>query len=266
MSVAEQITRINNAKADIRQAIIDKGVDVDESAKIDTYAEKIGEISGGGGINLIQYEIDEGTKTLKKANTEFVIPSDAKILGANVLMRAFYNHNSLKTADLSPIESINGSNALDNAFSSCLGLESINLSTIKRVAASSCMASVCNACSKITSIDLSSLESITGAYGMQNAFQRCTRLTEVKLDSLKIITGQNCLASAFSGCTSLEELRFPALTTSSFGTAYKNQFNGMLTSVTGCTIHFPAGTESAVSALTGYPNFGGTNTVVLFDL
>lgn len=49
MSVATEITRLNNAKEDIRQAIIGKGVDVPTSANIDTYDAYIGQISTGGG-------------------------------------------------------------------------------------------------------------------------------------------------------------------------------------------------------------------------
>ena len=42
MSVADQITRLNTAKADIKEAIEGFGVSVPSTDKIDTYAEKIG--------------------------------------------------------------------------------------------------------------------------------------------------------------------------------------------------------------------------------
>lgn len=49
MSVASEITRLNGAKADIIQAIIDKGVYVPSSAKLDEMATYISSITGGGG-------------------------------------------------------------------------------------------------------------------------------------------------------------------------------------------------------------------------
>ena len=49
MSIATEITRIKTAKADIKSAIEEKGVEVGNGT-IDTYADKIGEISGGGGL------------------------------------------------------------------------------------------------------------------------------------------------------------------------------------------------------------------------
>ena len=52
MSIADQITRLNNAKANIKQAIENKGVEVDDNALLDEYPALISSIevgSGGGG-------------------------------------------------------------------------------------------------------------------------------------------------------------------------------------------------------------------------
>ncbi|MEE0899241.1 MAG: hypothetical protein U0L88_16660, partial [Acutalibacteraceae bacterium] len=54
MSIATEIQRLQTAKADIKSAIEEKGVEVGEGT-IDTYAEKIGEISSGGGIDYLRY-------------------------------------------------------------------------------------------------------------------------------------------------------------------------------------------------------------------
>lgn len=47
MSIANEIQRLQSAKANIKSAIEEKGVTVGDGT-IDTYAEKIAEISGGG--------------------------------------------------------------------------------------------------------------------------------------------------------------------------------------------------------------------------
>ena len=55
MSISTEIQRIMTAKADIKAAIEEKGVTVGDGT-IDTYAEKIGEISGGGsGEDYLHY-------------------------------------------------------------------------------------------------------------------------------------------------------------------------------------------------------------------
>lgn len=54
MSIANEIQRIQGAKANIKAAIEQKGVTVGDGT-IDTYAAKISEISGGGGIEFTRY-------------------------------------------------------------------------------------------------------------------------------------------------------------------------------------------------------------------
>lgn len=56
MSIATEIQRLQTAKADIKTAIEEKGVEVGNGL-IDTYAEKIKEITGGGGdvIDFARY-------------------------------------------------------------------------------------------------------------------------------------------------------------------------------------------------------------------
>jgi hypothetical protein len=82
---------------------------------------------------------------------------------------------------------------------------------------------------------------------------------------LSEIKGSNIFNQAFASCSSLTSVSFPALAADSFG-SYINQFNNMLRNCSNVTVHFPASTQAKVEAMTGYPNFGGTNTTVLFDL
>lgn len=56
-TITDNINRIKQAKADIKEAIIAKGVEVADDVRIDGYAEKIGEIQQGGGG---QFAIDYG--------------------------------------------------------------------------------------------------------------------------------------------------------------------------------------------------------------
>ena len=72
MSVATEIQRLQQAKADIKSAIEEKGVTVGDGT-IDTYAEKIGEISGGGsGLPTDIAEIQTGSFTVANDTAEGV--------------------------------------------------------------------------------------------------------------------------------------------------------------------------------------------------
>lgn len=54
MSIATEIQRLQQAKIDIKAAIENKGISVGDG-KIDTYAEKISEISSGGGSQAVDF-------------------------------------------------------------------------------------------------------------------------------------------------------------------------------------------------------------------
>ena len=49
MTITQELQTLLNTKGEIRQAIIDKGVAVEENAPFDNYADKISQISGGSG-------------------------------------------------------------------------------------------------------------------------------------------------------------------------------------------------------------------------
>ena len=51
MSIASEITRLQQAKADIKTAIENKGVTVPSDATLDDYADLVDSISGGGGTD-----------------------------------------------------------------------------------------------------------------------------------------------------------------------------------------------------------------------
>ena len=48
MAISDEITRLQNAKADLKTAIEGKGVTVPSSTKLDGYADLVDSISGGG--------------------------------------------------------------------------------------------------------------------------------------------------------------------------------------------------------------------------
>ena len=189
-----------------------------------------------------------------------------EISGSNGAYYMFGSCSSLTSVDLSSLTTISGSSGANYMFNNCSKLTSIDLSSLTTISGSDGTKYMFSGCSGITSVDLSSLTTISGSSGASYMFNGCSGLTSVNFSSLSAIKASAVFQYTFKDCKALTELRFPALTTDSFGTSYVNQFNNMLPGVTGCTIHFPASIQAKVEKMTGYPNFGGTNTVVLFDL
>lgn len=78
MSINQEIQRISQAKVDIKEAIEEKGVTVGDGT-LDTYPEKIAEISGGGGIpdKQLEQKITEADFTYQQANGSPIIVNKA---------------------------------------------------------------------------------------------------------------------------------------------------------------------------------------------
>ena len=186
------------------------------------------------------------------------------VSGSQAMQYAF-QYSALTSLDLSNLTPVSGGQAMQYAFKDCASLTSLDLSSLTTVSGSQSMRNAFQNCTSLTSVDLSSLTTLSGSNTIANIFTSCSNLTSVDLSGLKNISADSALASAFS-ITSLATLSFPSLTSTSFGN-YNNQFNNMLYSVTGCTVHFPSNLQSVIGSWSSVTSgFGGTNTTVLFDL
>lgn len=200
---------------------------------------------------------------LKRPNTFIDLTGITDITEDYLFAYAFYYDTSISTINLSRVENVDGYKTFYECFYSCTGLTSVDLSSLVTANGNECFSNAFAFCSGITSIDLSSLTHIS-AYCFNATFAG-TGVTSVVFNSLTEIEGYG-LAAAFQDCRYLTSLSFPALTSSSFVDGKTSQFDYMLGEVTGCTIHFPSNLQATIATLDGYPDFGGTNTVLAFDL
>lgn len=193
----------------------------------------------GGGTDIgIPREISQsGVYQMPSSSFTYTLPAGVTSLGDGALYGAFYGSQAITSADLSNVISV-GEYGLYGAFRNCQNL---------------------------TSVDLSNVEN-SGGYGFSYTFYGCSSLISMSFSSLSSIDAAGVLSSAFYYCSNLRSISFPALTVNSFGTTYKNQFNGMLGGCRNVTLHFPSGLSSTIPTLTGYPNFSGTNTMIRYDL
>lgn len=231
------------------------------------YLKDNGGGGGGGGEIGIKREVSEnGVYQTPSESFSFVLPSDVESIAPYALAYAFYNATGLTSADMSSVTSITGTSSLMSAFQGCTSLQSVNLESLKVISGTYAFSNAFKDCTSLNSVDFTSLEEISGA-PFSGAFNGCTALSSLSFPSLSNLTNANNVfnRNVFSGCTSLKNIYFPALKSSSFA-PYNSQFNGIVNGLDGCTLHFPAAIQAKIETMSGYPSFGGTNTIVLFDL
>lgn len=286
MSIATELQNLNDNILDAYDAVQAKGGTVPANKNMDNLPAAIDSIAG------ITRTVKNGVYGFPTSpGYTFSLPSTATDLSAYALRYAFATSAWITSADFSSLTKITEWNALDHAFYQCTRFASFDFSSLTQVAGTDAFNSAF-VHTAITTADFSSVTFLGGGlYQFRNAFQNCTSLTSVDFSSLRGAS-KGCFSGAFSGCTALTSVDFSSLTSvagvdgpftnafknckalrtisfpalTSFGTTFTNQFSNMLSGVTGCTLHFPAAAQASVEALTGYPNFGGTNTTVLFDL
>lgn len=228
--------------------------------------------------------------------TSFSVPSLKNISGNYAAENFLQNTTALTgTLDFSSLERITGSYALSTALKGSYA-SGLNFSSLKSITGNRAMNYCCQGNARLTSVDFSSLE-VAGSYALYGAFEscsnltsvaiqslvtigtyglvgfanRCPNLTSVSFDSLKYMQQSEALYYGFVDSTGLRNVYFPALIETTFGSSYRDQFGMLLSSVSGCTLHFPSNLDpqsgsTALSVLGGYPTFSGSNTVLLFDL
>lgn len=229
----------------------ENGVDIPDVLTLENLPSYVRQIAGD--VPKSCFELVDG-ELIKKQNWDLT-PTES--IGAYSLY-CFYNHSDIKTFSFSTVKSI-GLSGCESMFG-LSDLESVDVSGIEIIKASGFRGTFMGA--KIKELVFSKLTSLTGGSSFQEMCYYSRQLTKAEFPVLSTISGSYALNSAFVG-TKISELSFPALS----HVETSNQFDNMLLDVSGCTVHFPANLESVMgqwpSVLGG---FGGTNTVVLFDL
>ena len=235
MSIASEISRIQSAKTDIREAIEAKGVTVPDSEHIDTYPEYISQIQQGGGgasevpVNLESWAYDDWGRTTSATTTAgtgsfSTVFQNSKQL-TNIVIKGYtslpYGAFSGCTA-LSSVTLPDGLTSLgDRSFYSCSSLTGVTLPD----GLTSLGDRSFYGCSSLTGVTLPDGLTSLGSYCFQNCtsltgitipsgvtsienqcFSRCTALTEVTLPDGLTSLGDYC----FRGCSSLTEVTIPS--------------------------------------------------------
>lgn len=260
-------------------------------------------VSGSGSENIPQTVENGNYKGI--AITEFKLPDDAVNVAAtesSLLRGAFafdgsydYGPTWLKSINLNNLKTINADYCFQEMcwYSSVLtdfsapnletidaagafyrvcfantALETFSFPKLKTIKKDSVLKSALYYCEKLTSLTFESLEFLGEPtdYGIMDTLcVACTSLQTVSFPALKYVYSDCALQFAFRACTGLKDIYFNSIQTNSFGEV-TSQFSGFLWQSSNVTLHFPSNVSAAVSALEDYPDFGGTNITILYDL
>jgi hypothetical protein len=191
--------------------------------------------------------------------------SNLSVVSGNSACGSMFAGSSLTSVNLSSLSFINNQYACNRMFEVTL-LTSIDLSGLTQISQNNACSNMFQRCLSLTNVDISSLNKINASSGCYEMFNGCTALQNIVFCSLTDLATNAgyCMSNCFESCTSLV-VSFPSITNNSFGTN-TNQFSNIFYRGTNCTIHFPSNVQAKIETLSTYPNFGGTNTTVLFDL
>ena len=250
-TIAENLSRIQSAKADIKTAIEAKGVTVPSSATIDTYSTYVSQISGGGCGIPMPSNLSAATFNDYGLLTSAAIKSGVTSIGD----RTFYYCTNLTSIGISDSVTSIG----NNAFNNCTSLTSVSIGN----SVTSIGNSAFNVCSSLTSITIpdsvisigndvfrncSSLKSVSIGNSVTSignfAFQYCKSLTSVTIPNNVTSIGNY----AFNNCTSLTSVTVEALTPPNLGTYVFGKTNE-------CQIYVPAQSVDAYKSATNWSTY-----------
>lgn len=234
MSIASEISRIQQAKADIKTAIEGKGVTVPSNALLSTYGTYVSQIEGGGGGSSADTQalID----LIERDAQALTIPSGTTKIGNN----AFYRYSGMTSVTIpNTVTSIgtyafaycdkltnipipSGVTSIDSyAFYYCEKLTNITIpSGITSIGSCTFLF-----CYSLTSVNIPSRVTSIGS----QAFYRCTGLTSIDIPSGVTSIGN----LAFEGCSGLTSITVERATPPTLGSnAFSNTNN--------CPIYVPS--------------------------
>ena len=207
MSIADQINRLNNAKAAIKQSIENKGVDVSDSALLDEYPALIDDIKIGDSSYENPDFYEERTNGGIDYSYLFYSAKQAPNVSnfntsKTINMNATFQNSSLTKLDLSKWDTSNVTN-MDYMFGGCTSLTELDISNFNIEKVKS-LSNMFYNCSKLTEINVSSFKT-SHVTNMYCTFQTCGNLTELDLSTWDT-SNVTRMDYMFSGCSKLKTI------------------------------------------------------------
>lgn len=259
-TIAEQLTSLANTKTAIKDAIVAKGVMVEDDTPFSGYAAKIGEIQSGGGVPVTKFglSIDDLLGNVD-VNGNYVFPNGGgKFDGTgikNITQYAFYykfHKGNITEFHMPDLESV-GSYGLGYVCSGDENLIVVDMPNIKtfdtfcmqhafygtgvisenvfinqtEISGSFTFSNIFSR-TKLTTTSLHNVVKCSGSYTLNGGYSACDELLETGLENLEEINGSSVLASTFQACKKLTTTGLVKLKKVSGSSACSNMFNGCI--------------------------------------
>ena len=254
-NTADKLSYLEETKSQIKQAIINKGVSVSDSDTFREYAGKIGDISGGGGNDVITMDssiefknsstvrnslVQQTLKTIDFTGCNFskmtymesslsdftlleevIFPSDIDTSKVTNMDRMFINCNNLTSLDVSSFNTSKVT-SMSDMFNSCSNLTSLDVSSFDTSNVTN-MSGMFGYCNNLTSLDVSSFNT-SNVIRMDSMFIFCSDLTSLDVSSFDTSNVTN-MDRMFNSCSRLTSLDLSSFNTSNV-TNMSRMFSG----------------------------------------
>jgi surface protein len=222
MATADKLNKLLETKAAIKQAIINKGVEVADNEPFANYANKIAAIEGSnnnsgeeeltGSYVIARFESCEKGENFIKMATELDV-SNLDISNMRNMNEMFNSYKNITSLDLSNWD-VSNIGAMQGMFDSCYNVTTFgdisnwNTSNLRNAR------SMFGSCRSLTSLDLSNWNT-DSLEDMYNMFASCGNLEVLNLSNWNL---NSDMERSFYSCSSLHTIR---LDTCSYDTINK---------------------------------------------
>lgn len=217
MTIASEITRINNNIASAYTACNNKGATMPVTQNSSNLATTIGTIPTGAqslyGANIYTFLANVDTNgNLYPSSTPTDLSFDGvKTLQANALRYTFMQNANITRADFPDLTSISGGYALSNTFNSCSDIWSVTFPKLSTITGQYALYMAFNGDTGLSTLQFANLQSVTGASACRNMAVGCSSLTSISYPRLISVKGHLAFYYAFQNCSSLASVSFPEL-------------------------------------------------------
>ena len=197
-TIADKLNKLKTTKGLIKQAIIDKGVEVTDNDTFESYADKISSIQSGG---IGDVKIQPSQLNLSGSTSDVI---NATVFDTSRLTTMYYmfkNCYNVISLDLSGWNTTKVTN-MNSMFQNCNNVISLDLSGFDTTKVTNILY-IFQYCHSLTSLNVrnwntSLITSISGA------FQNCKNLESLNLNDWDI-TNVTSMTNTFSICTNMRE-------------------------------------------------------------
>lgn len=263
MTIAEQLNDLYQIKEDIKNAMIDSGIDM-TNIPFSEYATTISEASKLD-INKTKF----GVSLLSFVNPDAInlfdfVGTGIRDIKTFALQGTFAGNSRVQTATFPDLTTISGVSGCGYTFAYCNTLTAFSMPNLNTLSGALCCWDMFSNCTQLTTADLSAITEVSGDQACSGMFTHCYALNTIRFDNLSTVSGNLAFYQIFCSCSSLTTISFPKLTTISNTNAFTSAFfncNALT------EIHFRYDMKEIVEGLDGYAErFGATNATIYFDL